>query len=124
MGLVRVNMGGGGGSGKRGYVLLLLIAVAEKALAAMLRIGAERATVVWRRAERADGLATRMQRAIEAIAAGCMAVVAGMRKETGRKRMKSRRKTHTGPAHPQKSDDGMVCRVRLDVGPSVVLGKR
>lgn len=46
----------------------VLIAVAEKDLAAMEKLGAARATLVWRMAERADGRATRMQRAIEAMA--------------------------------------------------------
>ena len=39
----------------------------ENALAA-LNLGARRTTVVWRRARKADGLATRMQRATEAMA--------------------------------------------------------
>lgn len=46
----------------------ILIAVAEKDLAAMAKLGVARATLVWRIAERADGLATRMQRAIAAMA--------------------------------------------------------
>lgn len=51
--------------GRRGETVL--IAVTEKDLAALnLWIG--RAAVIWRKAERADGLATRMQRATEAMA--------------------------------------------------------
>lgn len=50
----------------------ILIAVAEKDLAAIAKLGVARAKLVWRIAERAAGLATRMQRAIEAMAPECL----------------------------------------------------
>lgn len=65
----------------------ILIAVTEKDLAAIVKLGAARAaTLVWRIAERADGLATRMQRAIEAMVAeylGGIGGIGGIRERRG-----------------------------------------
>lgn len=71
--------------GDRREELAILIAVAEKVLAAMLKLGAARAALVWRMAERADGLATRMQRAIEAMASSvCLGGLGGGGSEEGK----------------------------------------